>query len=224
LSARNRYLSLFFLFVLFFAFSGAFLCAQNINWEIKRHNTHLESLKAEVTDFMQQGYVPMGLSYDNVELYILYVKGLGQEVEGWLIEWYQNRDELLEGISGEMKKGYLPTGIAYVGDTIYVLFIHSKNTATNWRIEPSETDLRKVQEKIQPWVSQGYFPMDITANEDTYVTLLVELERTVIKSWTIERYEVGAHGDAINAKIREGYIPWGIMVRGNVIDILFVGI
>jgi len=224
MSARNQYVFLFFVFLLFFSFSCIHLSAQNIEWEIKSHSTRLETLKEEVTANMQRGFVPIGLTYDNVELYILYIKGLGQEVEGWLIEWYNNRDELLEGISGEMNKGYLPTGIAYAGDTIYVLFIHSKNTATSWRIEPSETDLRKVQEKIHPWIDQGYFPMDITSNEGTYVTLLVALERTVIKSWTIERYEVGTHGDAINANIRQGFIPWGIMYRGDVIDILYVGI
>ncbi|MCG2814890.1 MAG: hypothetical protein L6425_02970, partial [Candidatus Aminicenantes bacterium] len=80
MSARNRYFSLFFLFVLFFAFSGVHLDAQNISWEIRKHSTELESLKAEVTDFMRRGYVPMGLTYDDVELYILYVTGLGQEV------------------------------------------------------------------------------------------------------------------------------------------------
>ncbi|PIE36369.1 hypothetical protein CSA56_00440 [candidate division KSB3 bacterium] len=73
--------------------------AQLVNWEIKQHSTDLELLEGEVSRYVNNGYVPLGISYDNVELYILYVQDRDLEVEAWLIEWYEDRTEIQNGIT-----------------------------------------------------------------------------------------------------------------------------
>jgi len=199
--------------------------AQDISWEIKLHSTDLEKLKKEVTDYANQGYVPLGISYDNVELYILYVMAPDLGMTAWQLDWYQDLDELQKRLTSRMNNGYVPTGIAYAGDVFYVLYIQAENSATAWRLEPSAPDLDAVQAKIQPYIDKGYVPCGITEHEDEYWTLLLLIENTEITSWRLETYKVGTHADHINKNIEEGYIPWGISYnsKDGLIDILYVG-
>jgi hypothetical protein len=197
--------------------------AQTIRWEIKQHSTDIKSLESQVTAYMNQGYVPMGITYDNKELYILYVQDRGLGAEAWKIEWYDNRQSIKDGISGFLKKGYVPTGITYTGDQLYVLYVKTENNVTGWQLEPSGTSLSSVRKTVQPWADKLYVPSGITFWQDQYWTLLLKTPGTTVKGWLIETYDVGTHGDLINDNIRRGYVPWGLEYSGSKrIDILYV--
>jgi hypothetical protein len=198
------------------------LSAQTISWEVKKHNTHLETLKGEVTAMMQKGFIPLGLTFDNVDLYALYVNNTGLDVQSWSINWYDSQSELQQGLSESLNQGFVPTGITYTGDRFYILYLETKSSADAWRMEPSERALSAVQNAIQPYVDRGYIPFGITSYEGEYWTLLLHVPGTAIKRWLLETYEVGNHGPKINGNIELGYIPWGIMYRGSEIDILYV--
>jgi hypothetical protein len=197
--------------------------AQIISWEIKQHSTDLQTLKEEVTEYVNDGYVPLGITYDNVELYILYVRDPEFGMEAWSIEWYDNRDAIQKGITGNMNKRYIPTGITYTGDQFYVLYVKTESSVTAWQLIPSAADLNSVKRAIQPYVNQGYVPTGISLLKDEYWTLLLQIPDTQVKKWKIETYPVGAHADGINSNIKQGYIPWGIEYRGTQIDILYIG-
>ena len=209
------------LFVSIIVFSCS-VYAQPI-WEIKQHSTTIEVLEDEVTEYMNNGYVPFGITYDNVELYLLYVYTPDFGAEAWSINWYDSWDEVENGITDMGNQNYIPTGITYTGEQFYVLYIQVENSATAWRLESSAVDLQSVHDAIQPYVSQGYVPIGITAFEGEYWTLLLKIPDTTIQSWLLESYVVGNHADGINANVDEGYIPWGIMYRDDMVDILYVG-
>jgi hypothetical protein len=197
--------------------------AQTIRWEIKQHSTDIDVLESQVTAYLNQGYVPLGITYDNKELYILYIQDKDLNTEAWMIEWYDNRQAIKDGISDMLKKGYVPTGITYTGDQLYVLYVKMENNVTSWQLEPSGTNLTEVQKIIQPWADKLYVPTGITFWQDQYWTLLLKTPGTTVKGWMIETYDVGKHGDLINANIRRGYIPWGLEYSGDKrIDILYV--
>jgi hypothetical protein len=199
--------------------------AQEISWEIKQHSTDIDDLEAEVTEYMESGYVPVGISYDNVELYILYVHDPSVEASAWSIEWYDSTDTLQAGITEYMNDGYIPHGITYTGELFYVLYIQMENSADAWLLIPSSQNLPAVEKAIQPDVSQGYVPMGIATYKGEYWTLLVRIPGTTIKRWSIESYKVGSHADLINAAIEQGYLPWGLTYNSKTgrIDILYVG-
>ena len=197
--------------------------AQTVSWEIVKHSTDINTLKGEVTEYTNQGYVPVGITYDNVELYILYVQVEGLEIEAWWLGWYDDRDTIQKGITDKMNEGYVPTGITYTGDKFYVLYVKTKSSATAWQLVPSALNLNAVKQAIQPYIDQGYVPTGISKYGKEYWTLLLETPDTSITKWKIETYVVGKHGDEINANIEQGYVPWGLEYRGKQIDILYVG-
>jgi hypothetical protein len=212
-----------YLLVLLVLCLSMMLQAQEISWEIKKHDTNLETLKGEVTAMIEKGFMPFGLTFNNVELYVFYMNNTGIEVESWSINWYDSQSEMQDGLTESMNEGFLPTGIAYTGDRFYVLYIETESTAEAWRMQPSDRGLDSVQSAIQPYLDQGYVPFGITSFEGEYWTLMLKVPTTAIKSWLLETYEVGTHAPPINQNIEQGNIPWGIMYRGNEIDILYVG-
>jgi hypothetical protein len=174
---------------------------------------------------MENGYVPLGITYDNVELYLLYISDPGFSAQAWSIEWYENRNEVQNGMTDNMNQGYVPVGITYTGDLVYVLYLMMESSVEAWSLIPSAMDLSDVHDAIQPSVRQGYIPVGITAYEGEYWTLLLRIPGTTAEEWMIEVYEVGTHGDYINANIEQGYLPWGMMydAENGEIDILYVG-
>lgn len=212
------------LFVILFSLSLS-VCAQDISWEIKQHSPDNETLEAEITEYMEEGYVPVGISYDNVELYILYIHDPSVEATAWQIKWYSNQDTLQDGMTENMNDGYVPIGITYTGDLFYVLYIQMESSADAWYLIPSAQNLQAVEKAIQPDVSQGYVPMGIATYRNEYWTLLVRIPGTTIKRWAIETYQVGSHEDLINAAIEQGYLPWGMTynAKTGLIDILYAG-
>lgn len=199
---------------------------QTISWEIKLHNSeNLNILKQEVTAYINNGYVPLGITYDDAELYILYVHDPDFGVQAWSLEWYDNRNDVQTGITTNMNQGYIPIGITYTGESFYVLYIQISSSASAWQLIPSGTNLSSVQRAIQPYLDQAYLPVGITSLDDEYWVLLLLIPDTTSDYWRLETYEVGTHSDAVNRNIEQGYIPWGVMYNANAqeIDILYVG-
>ena len=199
---------------------------QDVYWEIKLHNSdNTDILTREIDAYVDNGYVPLGITYDNVELYILYVYDTDIVVYDWAIEWYDNRNTVQNGITNSMNQGYIPTGITYTGDLFYVLYIQTDSSANAWQLLPSGTNLQSVHNVIQPYVSQGYLPIGVTSLENEYWTLLLRIPDTTANYWRLETYEVGTHANPINRNIEKGYIPWGLMYNADAgeIDILYVG-
>ncbi len=209
-----------FVFVLMFSFH---VFAQTVSWEIKQHSTDIKTLETEVTAYANQGYVPLGITYDNVELYILYVQDPDFGMEAWSIDWYKSDEDLQSGITEYMKNDYIPTGVTFTGDLFYVLYVQTDSSATAWQLLPSGTDLDDVQNTIQPYIKQGYLPVGVTALDGVYWILLLQVTDTTAQSWSLERYKVGSHSNQINRNIEQGSLPWGVMYRDDLIDILYVG-
>ncbi len=153
--------------------------AQEVFWEIKLHNSqNTDIFEREVSAYVDNGYVPLGVTYDGDELYILYVEDPDFGILAWSLEWYDNRDSTREAITANMEDGYIPTGVTYTGDMFYVLYAQVDSSADAWQLIPSGTNFQSVQQEIQPYVAQGYLPSGITALGDEYWTLLLHIPGT----------------------------------------------
>ncbi len=140
-----------------------------------------------------------------------------------MIEWYEDRTEIQNGITNSMNQGYIPTGISYTGDLFYVLYIMLENSATAWQLVPADLDLSAVHDEIQPYIEQGYIPTGITAFEGEYWTMLLHIPNTTAEYWKLEAYDTGQHGNEIDRNLEQGFFPWGMLYRSDRgVDILYV--
>jgi hypothetical protein len=204
--------------------SVACLHAESPFWEIKLHSTELEVLKAEVTEYCDAGLLPVGMSYNGNELYLMYIEATDLTIEAWLINWYDNETDLQYGINATMEEGYIPTGLSYIGEQFFVLYVKTENSAKAWQLVPSGVNLSAVKKAIQSYVDNGYVPSAVAFFDNQYWTLLLDTPGTTIKKWLLETYKTGTHGQKIDERIEEGYIPWGLEYSGtDRIDILYIG-
>jgi hypothetical protein len=148
--------------------------SQTMYWEITEHSTDLDILREEISEYIESGLVPVGISYDNMQLHVLYIEAPDLGVDGWYIEWYDTPNGLQNGITDMMNEGYMASGITYTGDLFYVLYIYLDHGATAWQLVPSAKNLNAVQNAIQPYVNQSYLPVGITSLGREYWTLLVQ--------------------------------------------------
>ncbi len=197
--------------------------AQKISWEIRLHSTDITMLEKEITAYTSQGYIPLGITYDNAELYIMYVQVPEFGLKAWYLEGYKTETELQNGITNTMNRGYMPTGITYTGEQFYVLYVLVDNSAQAWQLVRTKSGSDALQKALQPYVSKKYLPVGITTYGEAYWTLLLQIPNTTATSWKIESYATGTHGDGVNRHLEAGNIPWGIDYRGTDIDILYVG-
>ncbi|MFH1092284.1 MAG: hypothetical protein V1742_12025 [Pseudomonadota bacterium] len=210
------------LLLLLFLASGAW--AQRIEWEIKVHKEPSQ-LKDEVTQMINQDYVPLGMCLKDQDMYLLYVKGAPITMSAWSINKYQDLEKLKTGVTDMMNGGYVPTGLTYTGTEYFILFIKSPNTAEAWRLIFPDNTSEAVTKAIGEFTQQNYFPVGISAHDQKYYVLLIKTKTTSVKRWRIDAYkdEQSELVAGINKKIEEGFIPWGFDYRGETVQILYLG-
>ncbi len=194
-------------------------------WSLNTYNNNIESFKQNVTAKTNKGFVPVGLNCTNSQYEVLYLGRNILNISAWNMEWYNDANSLQNGITNNMNQGYIPTGFSWNGNAYYVFYIMTDFTGQAWQIVPSALDLNAVSTAIQPYVEQKYVPMGITLFGDEYYTLLVQFIEPLADKWFIEGYHDNAVeiAKAINAKIPEASVPWGILKSGGVANILYIG-
>ena len=193
-------------------------------WELVRHPNNTDSLREQVTQYVNEGKTPMGMSIIGNNVYILYVTGNKFDLKRWEINWYNSVDSLRDGITSKMNAGLMPVGLHYDGDQFFILSIKTSFKATHWRIMPSDRTLTSLQQSISDLTADHYVPMDLAAYAENFYTLLVRIPTTTIKQWHIKTFEAdnSAITPGINAMLRQGWNPWGMDFDGDKVRVLFV--
>ena len=196
-----------------------------IPWNLNAHSTEIGAFKNEMSIMANSGWTPVGISWNNNQMFVLYLGGNPFNMSAWNLEMYNSTDKLQNGITANMNQGYFPTGISYLGNVFYVIFIKTGSNAQAWQIIPSNADLNSVQNAIQPYISQNYLPCGITRFGNEYYTLLVLIPDTTAKSWEIIPYNAVdiEVQNGVNNAVNKGMVPWGFMYIGNLINVLYVG-
>lgn len=194
-------------------------------WSMETYGSNLQNFEQKVSAKANSGMVPIGLSCNGSQFEVLYLGGDLINISAWNMEWYNDANSLQQGINNNMNQGYIPTGFSWSGSAYYVLYIKSDMTGLAWQIVPSALDLNAVSNAIQPWVNQNYLPMGISIFGQEYYTLLVQFSEPLANSWNIEGYHDNKSeiSKAINSKINNSSIPWGILKNSGVANVLYVG-
>lgn len=194
-------------------------------WSMETYSNNLQIFEQEISSMGNKGMVPVGLNCTDSQFEVLYLGGDVLSTSSWNMEWYNDASTLQQGINKNMNEGYIPTGYSWSGSAHYVMYIKTDFTAQAWQIIPSALDLNAVSTAIQPYVDQNYVPMGISLFGDEYYTLLVQFDEPLTGKWLIEGYRDNANEifNNINEKINQGSVPWGLLKKEGVANILYVG-
>jgi hypothetical protein len=189
---------------------------------IYKQSTDIPKLKKEITQNVENGLIPEGISYDGNELYVMYMTEPNTVMKSWSLEVYENDKELKAGLDKNMENGLFPTGMTANGGNIFVLFTEEEGLkVTGYSF--INTSWETMEEDLKDDFDEGYIPVGIAVDEEgNYFVLMVTIENTKVTEWNVEEYAVGEHQDAIDKKIAEGYFPCGFEAGDDWVHVLYV--
>ena len=199
--------------------------SEQIAWQIIGHDIQQQGLKTEIVKYANRGFVPMGISYHDQKLYVLYLHGEGLAIKGWNLEWYLSTEELSEGLNRNISEGFSPSGISDTGDLFFVLYIKTDGIQKSWNFVQTPLQPDKYGILMQPVLQESYIPVGITKLNGEYWSLVIK-KASGEPAKLVHLEELSSEDDAINkvviARLKQGLLPWGLKYNGDSLLILFV--
>lgn len=221
-----------FLMMLLFVMMVGMLAAQQMSFKLKHYPVDGTAIKKGADEMLRNGLWPCGVSFGDNGFYVLYL-GNFLKASNWVMREYTSVAQLKQGVSQMMKTGYMPNGMAGDGNKIIIMYLQNMGNKyvasgwkpTAWQIVEAKLDLNDVQTKIQPWINQKYIPLGISVFGSSYLCFLAQIPGTSAKTWNIQ--SVAKNGKAIvkaiQDKISQNKMPFGILVYKDAVNLLFVG-
>ena len=198
--------------------------AASVRWKLIAHPNEAQKLKDEITTMINKGYAPVGLTYTNDFLYTLYVEDRFFSVSEWVMSYYKNWDAYKKGLSDKMNKGFTPMCVSYADGTIYILYTKGKRAMAAWQSVSSAVEADDLQRSIDEYFRKDYMPVGITSIEGKFITLMAKVGGLSADKWAVEPYpsDNASIKQGINKRVGMGYIPWGFLLRGNKVNVLYI--
>ena len=187
-------------------------------WAFAEHSFTDESLRQEISQFLQSGYVPVGMeSEPDGTLRVLYALNTWFEFSNWAIQEFTNLDNLNAEMTTVLQEGWLPMAMSATDDGLQVLFIETDVQLDAWQIATGPLSVDSALATLESWRNDGYTPWALTLTPDDEVWyLFLETDAVPNRAVLFNGFEnsQAAITDGINSDIEEAWYPWGLM-RGD---------
>ncbi len=203
----------------FYAFS-----AQAYYWEFKEHGTSPAQIKREIDSFIRNGYMPVGLTFLQGRLNMLYVNDGSLSTNAWHLGEYGSQGQLKNGLNQMTNKGYTPMGLSYNRGFFYVIYIATTTPVKRWAVITSGLNLQSLQREIRPYTSNGYVPFGLGSTATQFLTLLVKTTGIDVSRWSIMEYALNRNviKNMLNRNAAMGNIPFGFLHHGGRVYLVFL--
>ncbi len=179
------------------------------NWKVEWSKVDYQELKKSISTNLNRGWLPVGLSGNNNQIFVFYLKADNKIGAGvWSLNWYSSIGALNKGISIKLKKGFMPMGFTAFQGKYWVIYIKGRITTNRHRVVRF-ANLRTGDTTVKNLVNKGYFPVGITISAGSNLVLMVKDSSANDKMWKIVSHSARMK-DFKSALIKEmdkGWIP-----------------
>lgn len=186
-------------------------------WAFAEHSFTNEQLRTEISQFLQNGYVPVGMeSEPDGTLRVLYALNTWFDISNWAIQEL-SRDNLNAEMTAVLQEGWLPMAMSATDDGLQVLFIETDVELDAWQIAVGPLSVDSALATLESWRNRGYTPWALTLSPDDEVWyLFLETDAVPNRAALFNGFEnaQSAITEGINADIQNAWYPWGLM-RGD---------
>lgn len=187
-------------------------------WAFAEHSFTDENLRVEISQFLQSGYVPVGMeSEPDGTLRVLYALNTWFEFSNWAIQEFTNLENLNAEMTAVLQEGWLPMAMSATDDGLQVLFIETEVELDAWQIATGPLSVDSALATLESWRNDGYTPWALTLTPDDEVWyLFLETDAVPNRAVLFNGFEnsQAAITEGINSDIGEAWYPWGLM-RGD---------
>jgi hypothetical protein len=133
-----------------------------LGWSIERYDNR-EQIRGGITDSIEDGYIPTGVTYTGELFYVLYVL-VESSADAWqLVPSGTNLESVRQEIQPYVSQGYLPVGVTSLDEEYWTLLLHIPGTtAVYWRLESYVVGTHA--DSINRNIERGYFPWGVMYN------------------------------------------------------------
>ncbi|NBB91468.1 MAG: hypothetical protein GVY23_09760 [Spirochaetes bacterium] len=187
-------------------------------WAFAEHSFTDEDLRVEISQFLQNGYVPVGMeSEPDGTLRVLYALNTWFEFSNWAIQEFTNLGNLNAEMTAVLQEGWLPMAMSATDDGLQVLFIETDIQLDAWQIATGPLSVDSALATLESWRNDGYTPWALTLTPDDEVWyLFLQTDAVPNRAALFNGFEnsQAAITQGINSDIEEAWYPWGLM-RGD---------
>jgi len=198
--------------------AGAYL------WEFKEHSSNPAQIKNEIDTFIANGYIPVGITFLQGRLNVLYVNDNSDLPSAWYLAEYSGQGQLKSGMDQMAAQGYTPMGLSSNRGFFYVMYVQGIMPISNWAIITSSLSLQSLKQAIQPYVRQGLIPFGMGSTSRQFLTLMVDTPGVKPSAWSIDQYALNRNAvlQGLNRNAAVGKVPWGFLHHAGSVYILYL--
>lgn len=170
------------------------------------------------------GMIPVGISYYNKKLYLLFNDGKQVGASAYYIQVLKGRSSLQiqRAIQLVVKRGWIPFDITDTQREVIILYLKCKVKIDEWKIVRSKKDWTSIQNTVTSY--RSFFPLGISFSAIDAHILLIRSNASNLQGWMIRN--VGGTNIAVKAAVKvmmaKGYMPYGFEYRGGQVGIVFL--
>lgn len=129
------------------------------NWSIEYYSD-VYSLQNGISNYMEQGYVPMGISFTNDgQLYVLYILSQLRATAWQLVESEMDLNVVTQNVQPYIYEKYIPVGITVFDGLYYTLLVNlPESEPAKWTVEGYENNNYILQQSANNLVNNGFIP------------------------------------------------------------------
>lgn len=166
----------------------SYICFINDNplamtaWTLQWYND-ANSLQSGITQWMNNGYVPMGISFtDQGKLYAIFIQCQVQGTAWQLVESNMDLNSVSNDLQPYIQQDYIPFGISVYQGKYYTLMVQATDTGLkSWTIEGYAFNQDIITQNINQKATEGMIPFGYLKKDDVVNVLYVGYNRNHIK-------------------------------------------
>jgi hypothetical protein len=187
-------------------------------WAFAEHSFTNENLKSEISQFLTNGYVPVGMDVrPDGTLTILYALNTWFEVNNWAIQEFTDLDNLTAELTTVIQEGWVPMAMSATDDSLHTILIQTELDIEEWQIAVGPLSSDSALATLDGWKNDGYTPWAITLTPDDEIWYLF-LRQSAIPTESVLFNGFDNNQNAItaglNRDLQGAWYPWGLM-RGD---------
>ncbi len=182
------------------------------------------SMRRDVGEMNAAGFIPVGISYDNRQMYLFYVKDADRRSSRWEVFPYASEDAARHDLAARLETGWFPAGFTVGAGRFWVLYLKGSFPATRARYVSCPIENESIRRTVEEGRREGLFPVGIDSIGDRLLMLLVHCEGPAPTNWSMGSFRLDASDatELVNAQLRDGYTPFDILVAGQRVNVFYL--
>jgi len=203
-----------------------------IPWRLGPYTPNWEkTVFPEVKKMRDKGFLPIGLTYNENQLWVLYTKGgLIKDFTKIGYRYFPKKQERTK-IPEVLKKGGIVTGLTVHGNMMHLIYVKSAEGeatgVTNYAMKEVSPDMAALKKVLNTQWKAKFYPTSILYDAKTDKVRIFFLKGDFglnLSQWSIQIYKPTQQAvtAGINAQVKKGWEPFGLIYKQKLVIVLYM--